>query len=311
MPDDGSFARALREAMEHSTLTLTQISQRLRSRGRPISVATLSNWQSSRSLPSGKQSMGALAALEDLLGMSPDSLAGLIGSPRLRGRGVTDTRFVGARSSKEVFREALHELGFDSPQEYAHERVFQQFAVIDSSRDVQVFTYRLTVRALESGRCRLPAVHVLDPSEPNFAPTYLPLEGCSIGRRVFWPERRAYGVEFVVDGILGAGQVATFAYEVQMRAEATDITGSLYSLPRPAHDVLLEVEFRGPRRPVSSERYRRTASDESVTPVHPDRRHRIQLAESRFGPGSFGLRWQWGQENEDPEDDGSAGGLSG
>jgi transcriptional regulator with XRE-family HTH domain len=303
--DDRQFARALRLAIGRSGLSLVQISQRLRAGRRPISVATLSNWQSGRSLPGGDQSMGVLAALEELLGQSPESLTALVGAPRPRGRSVKATSFVGARTGKEVFREALLELGFETPQQYAHERVFQQFAVIDSSRDVQVFTNRLTVRALESGRCRLPAVYVLDPTEPNIAPTYTALEGCTTGRRVSWPDRRAYGVEIVIDGQLDAGQVATFSYRVEMHAAATDITGALYSLPRRAHDVLLEVEFRGPRRPELYERYRRTDTDESVTPQHPDRRDRVQIAESRFGPGSFGLRWTWGDGLDDDADDGA------
>lgn len=301
--DDEVFARELRAAIERSQLSLTVISQRLRARHRPVSVATLSNWQSGRSLPGGEQSLGVVAALEDLLGRPPDSLADLVGAPRLRGRGAQPTSFLGRRSSKDVFREALLELGFTSAQQYAHERVFHQFVTIDSTQDVQRFDSRLAVRALESGACRLPAVHVLEPTEPNVAPVYTALEGCSIGRRVVWPERRAYGVEIVVDGRLDAGQVATFAYRVEMQAPASSVTGALYSLPRRANDVLIEVEFRGGCRPMSYERYRRTEAGEASTPARLDRRDRLQLSEARFGPGTFGLRWAWGVEDEDDDED--------
>ncbi|WP_114853351.1 DNA-binding transcriptional regulator [Brachybacterium sp. YJGR34] len=301
MADEGLFAPELRAAIERSGLSLTAISQRLRARRRPVSVGTLSNWQSGRSMPGGEQSLGVVAALEDLLGRPPDSLADLVGAPRLRGRSMRPTSFVGRRSSKEVFRDALDALGFEAPEQYAHERVFHQLAVIDSSTTVQRFDYRLTVRALESGICRLPAVHVLEPTEPNVAPSYIPLEGCSVGRRVVWPERRAYGVELRIDGWLDAGQVAVFAYRVEMHAAASEVTGSLYSLPRRANDVLLEVEFRGGRRPVDVERYRRTEAGEIVTPVRLDQRDRVQLSESRFGPGTFGLRWDWGEEDEDDD----------
>ncbi|MDN5687110.1 MAG: helix-turn-helix domain-containing protein [Brachybacterium sp.] len=304
MDSGESFAHSLRSSIERSGLSLTQISQRLRARSRPVSVATLSNWQSGRSLPGSGPSIGVVAALEDLLGRSPDSLVDLVGAPRLQGRGVPDTRFIGHRSSKNVFRDALLELGFESPERYAHERVFQQLATIDSSRDLQQFTSRVTVRALESGTCRLPAVHVLEPSEPNVAPQYIPLEGCTVGRTVNWPDRRAYGVELTIDGHLNAGQVATFAYRVDMHAAATDVTGTFYSLARRAHDVLLEAEFRGPHRPLRCERYRRSETAESVTPVRLDRRDRIQLAESRFGPGSFGLRWVWGEDDQIDDGDG-------
>lgn len=305
MGEGERFASVLRESIEQSGLSLTVISQRLRARHRPVSVATLSNWQSGRSLPGGEQSLGVVAALEELLGKSPDDLAGLVGAPRPRGRSVQPANYVGRGSRREAFHRALEELGFETPQQYAHERVFQQHVVIDSSREVQRFDYRLTVRALESGICRLPAVHLLEPSEPNVSPEFIPLEGCAVGRRVAWPEHRAYGVELKVDGVLDAGQVATLAYRVEMTAEATDLTAAMYSVPRRANDVLLEVEFRGERKPLVAERYRRTEAGESVTPVRLDRRDRLQVSDARFGPGTFGLRWDWGEIDEDDEDDGS------
>lgn len=298
---DERFASELRAAIEQSGLSLTMISQRLRTRHRPVSVATLSNWQSGRSLPGGEQSLGVVAALEELLGRSPDSLADLVGAPRLRGRTMKPTSFLGRRASKNVFGDALEELGFESAQQYAHERVFHQHAVIDSDKDVQRFDNRVIVRALQSGVCRLPAVYVLEPTEPNIAPEYIPLEGCSIGRRVVWPERRAYGVELLVDGRLDAGQVTSFAYRVEMKARATDVTGAVYSLPRRANDVLLEVEFRGDRKPVDCERYRRTHAGETVASVRLDHRDRLQLSEARFGPGTFGLRWEWEMDEDDEE----------
>src|SRR5699024_7094384 len=121
--EDERFAAELRSAIEQSGLTLTAISQRLRTRRRPVCVATLSNWQSGGSLLGGEQSLGVVAALEELLGRSPDSLVDLVGGPRLRGRTVRTTSFLGHRSSKEVFNDALRELGFASAQQYAHERV--------------------------------------------------------------------------------------------------------------------------------------------------------------------------------------------
>lgn len=293
------FASELRAAIERSGLSLTAISHRLRARHRPVSVATLSNWQSGRSLPGGEQSFGVVAALEELLGRPPDSLASLVGGPRLRGRGVREAQFMGRRTSREVFREALEELGFESARKYAHERVFHQYTLIDSDAEVQRFDYRLVVRALESGSCRLPAVHILEETEPNIAPVYTPLEGCSVGRSVAWPDRRAYGVELLVDGQLDAGQVVTFAYRVEMKARAEDLTAAMYSVPRRANDVLLEVEFRGDRKPVACERYRRTEAGETITATRLDHRNRLQVSEARFGPGTFGLRWQWESEGGD------------
>lgn len=296
------FASELRAAIQQSGLTLTAISQRLRARHRPVSVATLSNWQSGRSLPGGEQSFGVIAALEELLGRSPDSLAELVGGPRLRGRAVRTTNLLGHRSSKEEFQAALQELGFSSAQQYAHERVVHQLAVVDTAAERQRFEFRLLVRALESGVCRLPAVYVLEATEPNIAPLFTALDGCTIGRRVTRPESRVYGVEFVVDGRLDAGQVASLSYRVELAARATDMTSVLYSFPRRANDVLLEVEFRGDRRPVDTVRYQRNDSGEATSSVRLDHRGRLQVSEARFGPGTLGLRWAWEDESDLEED---------
>ena len=89
-----------------------------------------------------------------------------------------------------------------------------------------------------------------------------------------------------------------------VQAKATDLTAAMYSVPRRANDVLLEVEFRGDRKPLGCERYRRTEAGESVTPVRLDRRDRLQVSEARFGPGTFGLRWDWGDLDDDEDDEG-------
>lgn len=302
MVEEDAFTRALRSAIAGSDLSLTAISHRLRARGRPISTATLSNWQSGRSLPSGEHSLGVLTALEELLGLGPESLADRVGPPRLQGRSVREAVLEEPTHSRQVLRDALRELGFASAQEYAHERVVQEFGVIDSGRTVQRFELRATVRALQSDVCRVPVVHVLDADEPNHAPQVTSLEGCSVGRTLPWPDRRTYGVELLVDGRLDAWQVAVLSYGIDLHLEATQVTSAMYSIPRTANDVLLEVEFRGPRRPLECERFRRTEAGESVSPVRLDHRGRLQLSESRFGPGTFGLRWAWGPDEDQAEE---------
>src|SRR5699024_12240495 len=100
--EDERFAAELRSAIEQSGLTLTAISQRLRTRRRPVSVATLSNWQSGRSPPGDEQPLGVVAPREELLGRARDSLAAPVGGPPLRGRPVGATSCLGRRSRHEV-----------------------------------------------------------------------------------------------------------------------------------------------------------------------------------------------------------------
>lgn len=81
----GPFAPALRAAIRVRGLGLERIRYRLRSRGTPISLATLSHWQSGRCRPERTESLQALANLEEIVGVPQGALTRLLGPPRIRG----------------------------------------------------------------------------------------------------------------------------------------------------------------------------------------------------------------------------------
>ncbi|RJQ87087.1 transcriptional regulator [Amycolatopsis panacis] len=83
--ETGPFAEALRTAIRVRGLGLERIRYRLRSRGTPISLATLSHWQSARCRPERPESLRALRSLEDILGVPDGALTRLLGPPRPRG----------------------------------------------------------------------------------------------------------------------------------------------------------------------------------------------------------------------------------
>lgn len=294
---EDEFSSALRSAIDRRGLSLGQISHQLRSRGRPVSISSISHWQSGRSRPVGPQSLGALAAMEEILGADPGTLMNRVGPPRQRGRAAQHSEISDFVPASDEVRDALAALGFIAPEDYPHERFVHQLSVIDGSNSVQTTTSRIMVRALREGKGRLPAVQVLDEDEPNVPPSVIALEGCSIGRTLTWPERRTYGSEILIDGHLEVGQQAVLAYRMEMSAKERNVRGMFYTVPRRAHDIMIEIEFRGPSTPVDCERYRRNSDGESVMPVRLDANDRIQVAESSFGPGLLGLRWGW--EGED------------
>ena len=75
------FHEALRIAVEARGLALERISAHLHARGHTISIATLSYWQSGRSLPGRPASLRALGALESILDVPRGHLAGLLPGP--------------------------------------------------------------------------------------------------------------------------------------------------------------------------------------------------------------------------------------
>lgn len=78
LSDAGPFAVSLRAAIRARGLGLERIRYRLRARGTPVSLATLSHWQSGRCQPERPESLAALAALEEILEVPRGSLTGLL-----------------------------------------------------------------------------------------------------------------------------------------------------------------------------------------------------------------------------------------
>ncbi|MEL4503792.1 hypothetical protein AAEX63_02675 [Luteococcus sp. H138] len=66
-----TFAHRLGEAVAASPLTLDALSSRLGQLGTPVTIATLSYWRSSRSVPTRRKSLRAVEHLENLLGLAP------------------------------------------------------------------------------------------------------------------------------------------------------------------------------------------------------------------------------------------------
>lgn len=75
------FHEVLRAAVITRGLSLERIAAHLRARGHTVSIATLSYWQSGRSLPSRATSLRALGALETVLGIPRGALARLAPLP--------------------------------------------------------------------------------------------------------------------------------------------------------------------------------------------------------------------------------------
>ncbi len=82
----GPFSLALKQAIRASGLSLDRLQHKLGERGTPVSKTALSYWQHGRTRPERPESMRALAAVEEVLGLEAGSLSALLGPPRPRGR---------------------------------------------------------------------------------------------------------------------------------------------------------------------------------------------------------------------------------
>ena len=63
------FADVFADVVRSSGMPISTLSERLKERGVPVSVATLSYWQNGRTLPTRRSSFAVLEAIEDILGL--------------------------------------------------------------------------------------------------------------------------------------------------------------------------------------------------------------------------------------------------
>lgn len=80
-----TFATALRAAIDASGLGLARVSAHLASRGAPVSISTLSNWQRGIGGPRADLAQGAVPVLEEVLGLEPGRLSALLPQRSVRG----------------------------------------------------------------------------------------------------------------------------------------------------------------------------------------------------------------------------------
>ena len=73
-PPEAPFHEVLTHAIQRRNLTLERLSVRLRAQGTPVSIATLSYWQSGRSVPTRARSLQAVEHLERILSLPPGYL---------------------------------------------------------------------------------------------------------------------------------------------------------------------------------------------------------------------------------------------
>lgn len=292
-----SFDEALRAAIRARGLSLERLHVRLAERGIRVSLASLSNWQRGQCRPERSNSMHAVRALEQILGVPQGSLVARLGPPRPRGRwvrhapGVLPYRDIcEVHGSVDRLLEQIKSPADGQQLEWlsCHER----FRVGPDRDELSVRT-RLVMRARADGVDRHVALHH---NEEALLPDLHHATFCRLGRVRTDSGDGVTAMELLFDRPLERGETYVVEYEFGYGGVGPYTSYYHRWFRFPAHEYLLQVEFDPAAPPIRCYRTHQakvTAPSTDVQELRPTSWHMVHVAELEVKPGVHGIRWEW------------------
>ncbi|MBO3141961.1 hypothetical protein [Dermatophilus congolensis] len=282
-----TFARALRSAVAEAGFTLTGLRAELMERGLAVSVGTLSQWQTGRSVPLKDRSLVVVGEIERIVGAPPGGLVSIISGVPGRSVGGEDLSCAcdgqeGAGSSLDfVWRGDVR----DDPIRLLslHESFrLNAFGAISS------FRVRITLSAEADGVDRLSVV-TLRP--PDGAQVLLrAMSNCRFGRRMLTASGQVS--EVFLERPLRLGEAAV----VEFRGEVVGAVDAEYGVSRAlgvdVGELVWCVDFEEGQGPLSVESWCVNGEEELVKPVCVAGAG-LSVVFCAAKPGKYGVRWVW------------------
>ncbi|MBM7773538.1 transcriptional regulator with XRE-family HTH domain [Actinokineospora baliensis] len=295
-PAPHCFADALRAAIADSEITLERVAEQLRARGTPVSLATLSYWQTGRSRPERPRSIAALGHLEDLLGLGAGALRGLLEAPRPRGRSARRTPRPLAASAPWAdtaeFRRLVAELDLSHDTAItrlsAHDRI-----VIGPDRAKTVQRTRQVLRAERDGVDRLVVTGWAE-REGGAPPTLTGTRNCTLGRVNVDLRGGQVAAELLFDRPLGRRETIIVEHEYHLPSPRPIAYGHQRVSRMPVREYLLEVRFDPRALPRYCVQFTDVGGREQVRALTLDSAYTVHTMALDLEPGRHGIRWAWG-----------------
>ncbi|MBB5850076.1 XRE family transcriptional regulator [Amycolatopsis umgeniensis] len=290
------FGSALRTAIERSGLSLNEISRRLRARETPVSISALSYWQNGENRPERASSLAAVTALEAILGQQPETLTGLLGPRRPRGR--LNHRTVAydlVWRRPETVARALAKVDA-TPEELDTPHRLSQYVSfrVDGYGHEESIRVRRLVRADHDGTSRF--LFVTRCSSLTRPPVVLFTEGCRPARFRADVPSSTCAFEFVLDRTLAAGELAVVEFGVRFPPGQAGKHAQI-AIYRPARDLALRIAFDPARLPRSCAAFFRA---KAASPPEERGEATLDRETGTFQfitldplPGQYGIRWSW------------------
>ncbi|GHF66654.1 hypothetical protein GCM10010218_55310 [Streptomyces mashuensis] len=292
----GPFHLALRTALSARGLALHRVQHRLAQRGVKVGVTSLSYWQQGARRPQRPESLRAVRALEDVLGLPAQALTRLL-EPAARPRPERPA----ARSYRSLVEEAcvlerlLAEL--ESPPDGGLHTVCHLEQVrIGARREMRSRDSQHVVRAHRDGVDRYVAIHHGDPGCDPGRVTVRAHENCRLGRVRRHDPSGVLVAELLFDTRLRCGETYVFGYGFEDGTGGTS-TEYVRGFSFAGAQYVLQVRFDEAALPVRCVRFSQASAGaprggrQELTLAG---RHRaVHLVEQAVRPGIVGIAWDW------------------
>ncbi|MER5254707.1 MULTISPECIES: hypothetical protein [unclassified Streptomyces] len=293
----GPFHVALRAAIAARRLPLQRVRHHLARQGVNVGVTSLSYWQQGARRPQRTESLRAVRALEEILGLPEESLIRLLAKPSDRPacERPAARSYRSLLAASDVLQELITDLG--SPLDGGlhtvghHERVR-----IGGRRELLGRDSQHVVRAHRDGVDRYLAIYRGDPGCVPERIGVHALENCRTGRVRLHHETGVLVAELLFDARLRAGDTHLFRYGFE-DGTAGAATEYFRGFSFAGGQYALQVRFDEEALPVRCHRF---AQHSEAAPrggrqeLTLSGSHRsVHLVEPQVRAGILGIAWDW------------------
>ena len=280
-----SFAETLSRAIQRRNLSLERIHTKLARAGTPVSVATLSYWQTGRRVPTRTSSLQAVSELERILALPTGRLrTTLVDEP-------DDGSAVGSSfNGGDAITRTLQKLRLDPVLDVLRVSVNDIVSVSSDHRQIVQLT-RQVMRAERDGVRSWPIVLELD---DRGGAELSAVTACRVGRQIQLPEAGLIIAEMLLPRPLSKGDLVMTEHSLSwLQAESPKFVIERL-LPRRVQEYVLQVSIGG-TVPLAASAYRRPVhqhdAEESWPVAIQDGLVQVVLAD--VSPGVYGVAWDW------------------
>ncbi|MFC0433261.1 hypothetical protein [Kutzneria buriramensis] len=289
------FAPALHGAITASGLTLDRIVHRLAERGFALSTATLSYWSRGRSRPERPESLAALSALEEILGVEAGSLRELLGDRVRRGRGKA-ARLVPFGELWGHFGHAVDQViaQVTSPADQRRVLSYHERYEMDATG---AETYCRVIAVLEAVTEKAKHMVTVYRDDTGCAqlPTVVPVAGVRLGRVGVDHTSHVMAAELWFEQNLRKGERTVVEYGLEFVPGGNRSVMCERRFAAPIRQYVLEVTFH----PEAVPRYFRATSEptedgpDSSVELSVDSQHTVRAVWLDEPAGAYRIDWEW------------------